>query len=193
SAVLPAVRRHGDARAAYLGYPPAHLPVFAHGQRTDHHPCRARIEDALHVVARAHAAAGLYTQPGAVADRAHQFEQGVTARTCGIEVDQVQPACALVGVGPCERQRIIAVPRLLRVVALGEAHDAAVADVDRGIQGVAAHAGSMLRKLCSRRAPAAAERSGWNCAPMTLPRRTAAANAWPWVVPAMQSGVRSAA
>src|SRR5690606_1538367 len=123
----------------------------------------------------------------------HQGGQGVATGARGVEIDQVQPACALLRIRTRQRQRIVAVARFLGVVALGEAHDAAVAHVDRRIQGEAAHAWSIVRKLCRSRAPAAAERSGWNCAPMTLPRRTTAANSAPWVVAAIQSGVTGAA
>src|SRR5690606_6021594 len=144
-------------------------------------------------VARTHPAAGLHLQPGPGRDASHQPGQGVAARTRGIQVDQVQPARALAGIVARQRQRVVAVAGFLGVVALGETDDAAVADIDRRVEGEAAHAGSMVRKLSRRRAPAAAERSGWNCAPITLPRRTTAAKSRPWQALAMQSAVTSAA
>src|SRR5690606_35115071 len=145
------------------------------------------VEDALHVLARTHAAPGLHLQAGAADDPAHELEQGVASGPSGVQVDQVQPTRPLLRIGLRQRERVVAIAGFLRVIALGEAHDPAVAHVDRGIQGEAAHAGSRLRKLCSSRAPATAERSGWNWAPMMLPRRTIAANGCPWWVLAMQS------
>src|SRR5690606_41268674 len=100
------------------------------------------------------------------------------------EVDQAQPARAAAGIGQGLRQGVGGIARLARVVALRQAHHGAFAHVDGGIDGEA-HTAS--RKLRSSRAPAVADRSGWNWAPATRPRSTTAANIDPCTVSATQS------
>jgi hypothetical protein len=60
--VLARVQRDGDALAAEFAEPREDAIRLAHRQRADHHARRAGIEDRGHVVARAHATAGLHLQ-----------------------------------------------------------------------------------------------------------------------------------
>ena len=83
------------------------------------------------------------------------------------DVDPLEPGVfeALGGAG-----RIGAVDGRLRHVALLEAHDLALFEIDGGIEDHGAH----FRKLEIRVRPSVWLFSGWNCVPATLPRATAA-------------------
>ena len=59
---------------------------------------------------------------------------------------------------------------LLLVAAVREPHRAPVADVDGGIEDHAATRAQMRVKLRSSASPLREDFSGWNCAPMTVPR-----------------------
>ncbi len=188
----PGVERNGQPLAAERGQPVQHGLRLAHRQRADHHPRRAGFQQRLDILAPAHAAAGLHLQPGLRGDLPQQRTQGIAAGAGGVEIDQMQPTCASLRVARRKRQRIVAVAGFVQIVALLEPHHPAGADVDGGIDGKA-HIGFHCRKLSSRRAPTAAERSGWNCAPATLPRATSAAKRSPCAQAATQSSVTGAA
>ncbi len=108
----------------------------------------------------------------------------------------MQPLRPGLGILPGLGQRIVAVAGFLLVVALLEADHAAGAYIDGGVDGKA-HAAppskSAVRKFSSSLKPVAAERSGWNCAPITRPRWTTAANGSPYVLDATQFSVTGAA
>ena len=186
------VQRHGDALATELVQPGGHRRRFAHRQRPDHHPRRAGVQDPRHVLAAAHPATGLYLQAGAASDLFQQPGQGVATGPGRIQVDQVHPARTGGGEGGRTRQRIVAVARFARVVALRQPHHAAVADIQRRVDGEV-HQKSISRKLPRMRAPVAAERSGWNWAPQWRPRCTTALNRPPWSLAATVSALTGAA
>ena len=81
-----------------------------------------------------------------------------------VEIDDVQPGRAQRTVATEQLVRLEVVAGLGSEVAAQQAHAMAAAQVDRGDQQ---HQWS-LRKLASKRAPAAPERSGWNCTPRKL-------------------------
>src|SRR6185436_2436516 len=87
-----------------------------------------------------------------------------------VEIDDVQPRRAERTIASEQLQRLHLITRLRVEVALEQAHTAAVTQIDcRNEQ----HQFN-LRKLASTFAPVLPERSGWNCVPQKLPRRTAA-------------------
>ena len=95
------------------------------------------------------------------------------AIACAIEVDDVHATRA--GGGEAAEQLAPASSRagVSRVErALEQAHGAAAAQVDGGHE--LHHDNS--RKLARKRAPSAADRSGWNWAPWKLPRLATAVN-----------------
>ena len=186
------IERDGDRLAAEFADPREHAGGVAHCQRTDHDAGCAGIEQCRHVIACSYSTAGLHLQGRRRGDVAQQWPQGVAAGLGGVQVDQVQPRGAGIGIAPGEGQRIVAVAGFLGIVALAQAHHAALAHVDRGIDGEP-HAPFHRRKFESKRAPTVAERSGWNCAPATTPRCTIAAKRSPCVQAAMQSAVTGAA
>src|SRR3546814_18940889 len=76
---------------------------------------------------------------------------------------------------------LVGVAGLAPVIALRQPYHAAASHVDRRIDlewRSRAH-GVHRRKLASSRAPVAADRSGWNCAPQSRPLRTPAQNGLP--------------
>lgn len=90
-------------------------------------------------------------------------------------------------------QRRALVTRLAGVVALCQTDHAAIAHVDGGIHRETCHCSPYSMKFFSSRAPTAPERSGWNCAPATLPRCTTAAKRWPCSLLHRQSSSTAAA
>ncbi len=133
-----------------------HLVGLAHRDAADDDACNARIEQALHVVLAAHTAAGLHGEPLGgrdLFDHAQIFER---ARFGAVEIDQMQPFRAGIGVVGGERVRVEFVARLLRIVALFQAHDAPGAQIDGGND----FHGHKRMKFSSSRAPTEAERSG---------------------------------
>src|SRR6185503_6265879 len=92
-----------------------------------------------------------------------------------VEVDDVQPGGAEPAVTLMQIERIVFVARLRVEVALEQANTAAIAQVNCRNQKHQLN----LRKLASTREPGREERSGWNCAPQKLPRRTIAETGMP--------------
>ena len=91
-----------------------------------------------------------------------------------------------------ERKSVIAVAGLVGGGALPQANKIAAAHIDGRIF-CEFHVSFHCRKFERRRAPTAADRSGWNWAPATLLRCTIAAKRSPCVQAAMQSSVTGAA
>ena len=112
------------------------------------------------------------TEPGQSLEHLEVLEAAI-ART--VEIDHVQPARPAVAIAPALLHGIDVVAGFARVVALAQTHDATTAQVE-GRNDLEAHES---RKFLSRRAPTAAERSGWNCMPWKLRWRTIAARALP--------------
>ncbi|VTQ64354.1 Uncharacterised protein [Stenotrophomonas maltophilia] len=162
--ILAGVKRNGDAFGAELLQPAHHLIGTAHGQRADHYATGAGIEDARHVVATAHATAGLHLQRRLRTDRREQRRKGVATGTRSVQVDQMHPLRALRSKGLRARQGVVAIRGFLRVVALAQPHHAAITDIQRGVNDET-HAAVPSRKLRSISEPVSPERSGWNCAP----------------------------
>jgi hypothetical protein len=105
--------------------------------------------------------------------RGEAADQVVLDRAAGlgaVQVDDVHPLGALVGEGGQAGDRIGVVLRHLVETAVHQPHALAAAKVDGGVDD---HAGSS-RKFFRMRAPASAERSGWNWQPQRLPLRTMA-------------------
>jgi hypothetical protein len=82
---------HGDALGAEFLQPADHFIGATHRQRADHHAAGAGIEDARHIVAAAHATAGLHLQRRLRADRCQQRRQRVATGTRGVQIDQMHP------------------------------------------------------------------------------------------------------
>ena len=70
--ILAGVKRNGDAFGAEFLQPADHFIGATHRQRADHYATGAGIEDARHVVAAAHATAGLHLQRRLRTDRRQQ-------------------------------------------------------------------------------------------------------------------------
>ncbi len=184
--IAACIQRNDDPLRAKAAQPCVHPLRLFHRQRTDHHPCSTGIEHAPHVVIAAHAATGLHLQAAIRCNRAQQWQQRVASGTGRIEINQMQPLRTGIGMGHGQIKGVGRITRLEGVVALGKTHHAAITHVNGGIDRET-HAGCQSRKFLRKRAPSAAERSGWNCTPATVPRATAAANPLPCVVSRMAS------
>jgi hypothetical protein len=123
----------------------------------DDRPAYTALQGFVDEPARAQAAAQL--DPDALLRR-HLPDQLAVARCSiagAVQVHQVQPPHARVGVTHEQLTRIHFVDRLGVEFALEQAHALAAAQINGGNQQ---HGYSRAMKLASRRAPAAAERSG---------------------------------
>ncbi len=132
SPVEARIECHADPFRADVGNPLLHRIGIAYRDAADDDALDARIEQPLYVLARAHAPARLHAQAPGARDRLDHAQILECTRTRPVEIDEVQPARARVGVVVCERHRIAGIARLLRVVALLQANDAARAQVDGG-------------------------------------------------------------
>ena len=94
------------------------------------------------------------------------------AIACSIEVDDVHATYACGGEAAEQLCRRRAGARFTRELALEQAHGLAAAQVDGRHE---LHYDNS-RKLARKRAPSAADRSGWNWAPWKLPRLATAVN-----------------
>ena len=90
----------------------------------------------------------------------------------------MQPLSAGLGIGFRLTHGVQVVDLALLEVAIFQAHAGTVEKVDSG-DDAETHGLCISRKLRSREAPAAADRSGWNCAPQKFPLLTTALKGWP--------------
>src|SRR5262249_45030231 len=126
-----------------------------------------------------HAAADLHRDPDGT-DDARDGRGLRPAAQRGVEVHEVDPLRALALEATRDVGRVHGVDRLLVRAALLQAHDAALAQVDRGHDDhAAAREATPVTKFATSRRPTAWLFSGWNCNPSTLPRPTIAAKSWP--------------
>jgi hypothetical protein len=160
----------GDAVRAESAQPVGYGLGLRHRQRTDHDAGDAGVDQGGDVVGGADAAAGL----DADVDGAGEFaDEGVLDRAPGlgaVEVDDVGPGRAGRREGGEAGGGLVIVAGDGVEPAVHQPHADPVFQVDGGIDD---HAGSS-RKLRRMRAPAAAERSGWNWQPQRLALRTMA-------------------
>ena len=125
-----------------------------HGDAADHDARDPTGTQVLDIVSRAHAAAGLDVYAGC-RDLCKQVELCGFADACAVEIDDMQPVGAGIGIARRERDSIVIKGAHLREIALTQAHDAPAEKVDRwnDLQVRA-------KKFVSRRRPAAADFSG---------------------------------
>ena len=151
--------------------PASHAFGLAHGKRADDHARRTGVEQGGDISLATHAPARLHLQPGVANDPRQQRGKRVSAGTRGVQVDQVQPACACIRIACGQRERRIVVARFAGVVALAQPYRPAVAHVDGGQQvectvarcaAIGTHAMASERKLRNSCVPTVADRSGWN-------------------------------
>src|ERR1700744_1237195 len=126
------VQREHDALGAVATDPGGDRFGIANGHAADNDAFHASVEQAAHAVFIANAAARLHpeaTTGGNAGDGGKVLE---LAGTRTIQVDDVQPRCALVRIAGGKRLRLEGEGSLLRVVALEEADHLAFAQVDSG-------------------------------------------------------------
>src|SRR5262249_29400331 len=118
------------------------------GSAPDDDPRHAGGEALRRVVHGANAAAALHAYVDRDTDLLDRAEVHRATAARRVEVDDMDPLDAGVGVRAGDRDRIIAVHRLLFVVALTELHDPAAAEIDRRVEDhvrTTAHASTKLR------------------------------------------------
>ena len=108
--------------------------------------------------------------PRALGDPAQVLERPRLALPRPVQVDHVQPPRARLHPRQRGLERIVVVDGLLLVAAVREPHRVPVADVDGRVEDHAATRAQMRVKLRSSASPLREDFSGWNCAPMTVPR-----------------------
>jgi hypothetical protein len=173
------VDRHRDrVRAQLLDRRPHHVGT-CHGCRPEDHALGAVGSNRQRVLERAHPTADLDRD----ANGAHDARNGrglSRAVHRGVEIHEVDPLGTLGLEAPRDLGGIDGVDRLLLRAPLVQAHDAALAQVDRGHDDHAAlRAATAATKFATRRWPTSWLFSGWNCRPSTGPRPTIAAKSCP--------------
>jgi hypothetical protein len=98
-------------------------------------------------------------------DVAHRLQVLGPAGERPVEVNDVKEARRLVRPAAGGVERVVVVADLATVVALGEPHDVAAANIDRGVEDHAGTAAQIPAKFASTRRPAALDFSGWNWTP----------------------------
>ncbi|MNB82703.1 hypothetical protein D3C75_295180 [compost metagenome] len=169
------VQRQHYALGAVLFHPASHQIRGLDGGGADHHPVGAGGQQIRHVLLAAHPAAHLHRRLG----YGEQLgDEGELARFCilgSVQIHQVQLLRPLGNIVVEAGLRAAAVCGLLAVVPLIESDYLTIDEVDCGND----HPCYSSRKFCSKRAPAAPDRSGWNWAPKKLSRPTMAVKGWP--------------
>ena len=129
---------------------------LAHRDAADDDTRHAGIEQALHAGFVAHAASGLHRQPSGPGDRLDRAQVGELAGAGAIQIDHVQPARPRLRVAVRKRDGVHGVAGFTRIVALTQAHDVSIAQID-GRHDLHGHSS---RKFRNNLEPTAPERSG---------------------------------
>ena len=133
-------------------------------------PCSAFVEQTLDRVTAVHPATHLDRDGNFGEDLAHDGGV-VTARSGGIEIDDVHALKS--GACPTARdlERVVETHCLVRVGATHELHTRALAEIHSGDGD---HCAASRRNARTRSTPAAELFSGWNCTPTVRSARTSA-------------------
>ena len=145
-----------------------------------HHAGHTCLEERVGGRLIAHTASGLDGHVDGGGDGSDDLTVAGRARTSGVEIDDVDPACALGGEELRLGDRVVGVHGLAVVVALVQPHGATVEEVDGGEQfhGQTPCDAAMTKARNSWR-PVPPDFSGWNCVAHNDPRSTAAATGPP--------------
>ena len=149
---------------------------LAHRRRAHHHAGDTEPGQLRNVVHGPDAATGLHLGGRADRgdDRRHDRPVDRIARLGGVEIDDMDPGRSRGGEVAGDRDRVVAVDRLVVVVAGAQPHDPAAEQIDGGIEVDHAALRQTSTKLLSSRRPGRLDFSGWNWAAKTLPERNAA-------------------
>ncbi len=176
-------------------WPIALEPLFyildpSHGRAADDYPRHTGLEHSRDRLGVTHAATHLKLD-GILPRQANDELPVTTSAVAGtVEVDDVQPIGAQAPVLIEQRARFGRVARLGSEIATQQSYAVPVSQIDgwyqahdapttEALAAAPATPEGTLRKFCSMRAPTAADRSGWNCAPKKLPHCTQAENDTP--------------
>ena len=138
------------------------------GQAADDDARHPRLEQRLDMRARADPAGDLEPQRRVAGERGEQVMLARRPGARAVEVDEMRFLRAARGEVGKRGGGVVRIDCLAREIALREPHATAADKVDGGKQDHDA------RNALRKDAPAADERSGWNCAPHRWPWRTAA-------------------
>src|SRR4051812_42358530 len=172
------VDRHHDPRAELVQALVEEVDV-AEGLRADDRALGPGAQRLAHRVDGAQPAAVLDRDAGGGDDGPQVLERAWLARLGAVEVDDVKEARALLDPGAGGLDGLVGVGRGVLEAALDEPDGVAVQDVDRRVEDHATTRSPKRAKLRSSERPSREDFSGWNCAPITLPRSTIEANGSP--------------
>jgi hypothetical protein len=156
-------------------------PRVLHGDRAHDHAGRTGREHRGHGGRVAQPPAHLHRNVDGAADGLDELRLHRTPLARAVEIDDVQPARARGLPAPRDRDRIVAVDRLLIELALEETHAPPAAQVDRGVDDHP-RPRTTRTKPSRRRSPTCWLFSGWNWQAKTLSRVTLEANSGPYSV-----------
>jgi hypothetical protein len=179
ASVEPHVEREADLVGAEARHPGRYLRGLFDGRAADHDAIDAMAQQVVDDRQCAQAATDLQVHRLLAGEPNDDVAVREPTVARAVEVDDVQPGRSQRAVTRQQLMRFVVVLRLRGEIAAQQPDAAPTAQVDRGNQAHQGSPGRSDRKLASRRAPATLERSGWNCVPQKLSRRTTAATSTP--------------
>ena len=172
------VESQDDSLRAEVLEPRSHEIDAGNGGAADHGAADAGVQHLRQGQRIAQAATHLQRHRALSCQFENDFAIAVVAVPSTVQIDDVQPVGAIAAILGEQRTRIGVVAGFGLEVASQQPHAMAVLQVERRDE---AHQ-AIARKFCSIRAPTAAERSGWNCAPKKLRHSTQAEKDEPYCV-----------